>query len=362
MDRKKKKVERLIVNVESTTHGKRARGNDDDLIIGKDFAAVIDGVSHKSKIETEDGKIIKIAQIITEAIRKIDDTNYAEIMDFNTFVNYVNWYIARYLEEHGHPEMVGQMEATGVIYSRHKNQIWLVGDCRAICDGQVIQNPLKIDEVYIRIRDKILENLPAEALEQLRKKDVTKTIIHHPETIGEHIKDGEKREKVEEYRRRVIRETLLECGFTDEEIEAEGLIKKYYNPRKIQAILKNKTFMGDYGYAVFNGRYTEQRNCRVVQLPETISTIKLFSDGFSVAALKNKKDIGHAIRYEWKKAANNPLGKGVATHPAAEYGPGAKEIKFDDFTAAVIRIYTRVVEIPEAKPGQRPVQETDEGR
>ena len=54
-------MQRKIVNRESYSVGKHEGHNDDDIYIGKDFVAVIDGVSNKSSIVI-DGKQIKMAQ------------------------------------------------------------------------------------------------------------------------------------------------------------------------------------------------------------------------------------------------------------------------------------------------------------
>lgn len=64
-------MQRRIVNKESFSAGKTERHNDDNIYIGKDFAAVIDGVSNNSSIIVN-GKEIKISHVITEAIRKMD--------------------------------------------------------------------------------------------------------------------------------------------------------------------------------------------------------------------------------------------------------------------------------------------------
>lgn len=340
-------MERRIINKESFSAGKKEGHNDDDIYIGKDFAAVIDGVSHKSSVLVN-GKKVKIAEIVTEAIRKMDRPGapvYAKTLSFEECVKFINLYIKEYLQKYGLTDQVGKMEATGVIYSRFYNQIWLVGDCRAIYDGNIVQNPLKIDEVYIDIRTKIIEALMQEGYneEQLMQKDISTDIIKHPELLAEYIKSTESREQLEEYRAQKIRRALLECGFSEEEIEAQDLVKKYYNPRDLQQIIKNNPNMGAFGYAIFNGENTEIKNCKVVNLPENVKTIKMFSDGFSIDALNNDKDIGHAVRTIRRRASKDPLsiGKNPATHVAVRYSKKANRIEeksIDDASAVIIEI------------------------
>lgn len=340
-------MERKIINRESISSGKKQRSNDDDIYIGEDFAAVIDGVSHKSSLKVGD-KEIKIAQIITEAIRKIDGEQapqYAKTLNFDEFVRYINWYISEYLTQYDMTDEIGKVEATGVVYSKYQNQIWLVGDCRAIYDGHIVKNPLKVDEVYIDIRIQIVKALleAGYSEEELETNDISKTIIWKPETLEQYIHDTKSRERIEQYRRDRIKKALLECGFSEKEIEEESLVKKYYNPRDLQAMLKNNPNAGDYGYAIFNGQYTEQKNCKVEQLPENVKKIKLFSDGFSINALNNDKDIGYAVRKNWAKTKKDPLSisENRATHPAVRYGKGAKEKAIDDASAVVIEIASK---------------------
>ena len=335
-------MERRIINKESTSIGKTRDKNDDSIYIGKDYAAVIDGVSHKSTIKTPNGEI-KIAEIITKAIEKIDGTTYAEILDFNEFVKYVNRYIANYLEKHNMPEKIGEMEATGVIYSKHKNQIWLVGDCRAIYDGKIVKNPLKIDDVVIDIRVQLVKALMEAGFseQELEENDISKQIITKPELLSKYIKDKKAQERITEYRTQRIKQALLECGFSEKDIEELDLITTYYNPRTLQAYLKNNPNAGEYGYAIFNGKYTEIKNCKVEQLPDDVKTIKLFSDGFSIDALSKDKDVGVAIRKMWAKAKEDPLSleKNRATHPSKQYSNRAKgERAIDDRSAVVIEI------------------------
>lgn len=337
-------MQRKIVNKESYSAGKHEGHNDDDIYVGKDFAAVIDGVSHKSSILV-DGKQIKMAQIITEAIRKMDRPGapvYAKTLTFDECVRFINLYIQGYLQRHGVGEVVGKLEATGAIYSRFHNQIWLVGDCKAIYDGKVAQNPLKIDEVVVDIRTKLVEALLQEGYteEQLMQNDVSVSIIKHPNHLSKYIKNQNTIEELERYRTERIKQALLECGFTEQEIQEQNLIKKYYNPRNLQTYLKNNPNVNEYGFAVFNGKYTETKNCKVVDLPANVKTIKLFSDGFAIDAINNDKDIGYAVRRIRSKAAQDPLSIGInkATHISKKYSNKENRRAIDDASAVIIEI------------------------
>ena len=302
---------RRIKNVESTSIGKCPGKNDDDIYIGENYAVVIDGVSNKCSIE-KDGKKIGIANIITEAIRKLDNKQtpeYAKELSFEEFTEAINLYIRKYCENIGYDISKNPLEATGAIYSRFHNQLWLVGDCRAIYDGNVIQNELKIDEVYAKLRTEIINTLLENGYteQELFTDDISKTIIKEPEKVDELVADTCLARKIEKSIQTTMHETLLNCGFSQEEIDAENLLQKYNTPKKLQEYFKNNPNANEYGYSVFNGIKTESKNCIVQDLPEDVKHIRMFSDGFPVELLNNNKDLGYAIRANRRLAEIDPL-------------------------------------------------------
>lgn len=257
-------------------------------------------------------------------------------------MKFINLYIQEYLKRHNVADKIGKLEATGAIYSRFHNQIWLVGDCKAIYDGNAVQNPLKIDEVVIDIRTKLVEGLLKEGYtpEELMEHDISLDIIKQPKLLATYVKDEKLRRQLEEYRTGVIKAALLECGFSKNDIEEQDLIQKFYNPRDLQLVLKNNPNMREYGFAVFNGKYTETKNCKVVNLPDNVKTIKLFSDGFSVDALNNNKDVGYAVRRIRRKALQDPLSieSNRAVHNSISYSKKEKRRAIDDASVVVIEI------------------------
>lgn len=304
-------MERKIRNVESTSVGKTTGHNDDDIYIGENFAAVFDGVSHKSSIEVN-GKTIKIANIIVEALRKIDRKNapeYAKTLTFDEFVRYINMYIRKYCEHIGINISNYQLESTGAIYSKYHNQIWIVGDCRAVYDGNIICNDLKIDSVYADLRATIIRELLQSGYteESLAQNDIAKDIIKRSENITKYITDKNVIDRINKCREETMTRTLIECGFSKADIEEQGLLNKYYSPSELQQYLKNNVNVGDYGYSIFNGINTPLENCVVQDLPANVKSIRLSSDGIPVEVLKSSKDLGQAIRRIRKLADDDPL-------------------------------------------------------
>lgn len=335
---------RRIRNFECTSIGKYSGKNDDSTYVGENFAAVIDGVSHKCTIEV-DGKKINVAEIITEAIRKIDRPSapdYAKKLTFEEFVTYINMYIRKYCERIGFPIQTEPLEATGVIYSKYSNQIWLVGDCRAVYDGHVIENELKVDKVYMDIRTEITRTLLRLGYteKQLFSKEIAKEIIAEPEKLAQYIQDENEVERIRAYIQGAMHKTLLECGFTEEEITSQNLMQKYSEPKRLQQYLKNNPNAGEYGYAVFNVINTELRNCILTTLPDGVKNIRLFSDGFPVQTLNNDKDLGYAIRKNRALAEKDPLSinENLSVRNATRQRNTSNFLATDDSSAVSIMI------------------------
>ena len=303
---------RKIRLIESTSVGKKSGKNDDDIYVGENFVAVIDGVSNKSTIDAN-GKRIKIAEIITEALRKIDRPTapaYAKTLEFAEFVKYMNMYISKYCQRIQHDLVSNPLEATGVFYSKYHNQIWLVGDCRAIYDGNEITNDLKIDEVYAEIRTEIVKTLLQLGYkqEELFSSNIEKDIIVNQELISQYIKDENEAKRIRQYIQDIMYRTLLKCGFSEENINNQNLLAKYPNPKILQQYLKNNPNVGEYGYSVLNGINTELKNCMVKTLPNDVKRITLSSDGVPINILKKSQNMGQTmelgkkrpIKYKWK--------------------------------------------------------------
>lgn len=336
--------ERKIKNVESTSIGKTTGHNDDGIYIGENFAAVFDGVSTKSTVEAN-GKKVKIANIIVEALGKIDRPSapvYAKTLTFEEFVEYINMYIRKYCENTNISLQKTPLESTGAIYSKYHNQIWIVGDCRAIYDGKIITNELEIDEVYANLRVKIINELLDSGYteEQLLEEDISKKIIANPQEISQYISDEKLAARISNYISSTMHRALLECGFTEEDIKEKRLLEKYDNPRKLQQYLKNNPNVGKYGYAVFNGINTATENCICQNLPERVRNIKLFSDGFPVKALRNNADLGYAIRKIRRLANTDPLSikENKAVKAAIRQSHRDNKLAIDDASAVNIAI------------------------
>lgn len=337
-------MERKIINVESTSVGKTTGHNDDDMYIGENFVAVIDGVSGKSSIEVN-GKTIKIANIITEALRKIDRKTapeYAKTLTFDEFVRYINMYIRKYCEHIGVDISDYQLEATGAIYSKYHNQIWIVGDCRAVYDGNIVSNDLKIDDVYTTLRLAVIEELLKAGYTErdIAQNDISREIIRSPQNVSQYVTDTNAIDRINKCRVDIMRKALVDCGFSETDIEERNLVSRYYSPIELQQYLKNNVNAGSYGYSIFNGINTPVENCVVQDLPPNVRNIRLSSDGFPVQVLRDSKDLGQAIRRIRRLAENDPLSinENKAVRGAIRQSKRDNILAIDDASAVSIAI------------------------
>ena len=334
---------RKIINVESTSIGQTRKKNDDNWYIGENFVAVIDGVSSKSSIVIN-GEKVRIADIIVNAIKKLDRKNaplYAKTLNLEEFTRAVNMYIKRFCDEHSISLKDNKLEATAAIYSKYYNQIWLVGDCRAVYDGIKIDNELKADELYAKIRYEIVNSLLKHGYTQddIFKNDISKEIIKNPSKYIEYVNDKEEASRIAEFSKHTMYQALLDTGFSPEEIVKNKLLEKYIHPQLLQEYAKNNPNAGLYGYSVFNGIYTPIENCRIENLPDDVRSIRLSTDGFPMGILASAKNMGTAINRNRRLSLADPISISVnyEIHNSVERGDG-HYLAFDDETAVDIRI------------------------
>ena len=297
--------------IESTTIGKTRIKNDDGMYIGKNYVAVIDGVSTKSFVMV-DGKKVRIADIIIKAMKKIDAKSaptYAKKFELDEFLKIVNMYIKKYCDKHDISLKDNKLEATGAIYSRYLNQIWLVGDCRAVYDGNIVVNDLAADDLYTTIRVEIIKSLLKHGYtkQDIFEHDISKDIIDNPSVCNKYIKDKEEVERLLKFIQDEMHLALLETGFEEEQIVKEDLLSKYYKPQILQEYAKNNPNAKKYGYSVFNGIYTPVEKCKIEDLPYETKRIRLSTDGFPIDILKYSKDLGQAIVRNRVLAQTDPI-------------------------------------------------------
>ena len=160
--------------IESSIIGKKSpEACEDGMVVTDDFIAVIDGSTSKTpKHLNPDMKNGRYAMMfISEYIREELKAD-ASVDDFCQGVTayiynkvYEKFGVEERLKEH--PEE--RLTASAILYSRTRNEVWMVGDCQAIIDGKLYENGKPYEEKIARKRVELIEQglSPAEARKQI---------------------------------------------------------------------------------------------------------------------------------------------------------------------------------------------------
>ena len=160
--------------IESCIVGKKSpEACEDGMVVTDDFIAVIDGSTSKTpKHLNPDMKNGRYAmKLISEYIREELKAD-ASVDDFCQGVTayiYNKVYEKLGVEERlkEHPEE--RLTASAILYSRTRNEVWMVGDCQAIIDGKLYENGKPYEQEIARKRVELIEQglSPAEARKQI---------------------------------------------------------------------------------------------------------------------------------------------------------------------------------------------------
>ena len=160
--------------IESSIIGKKSpEACEDGMVVTDDFIAVIDGSTSKTpKHLNPDMKNGRYAMmLISEYIRKElkADASVDEFCQGVTAYIYNKVYEKLGVEERlkEHPEE--RLTASAILYSRTRNEVWMVGDCQAIIDGKLYENGKPYEQEIARKRVELIEQglSPAEARKQI---------------------------------------------------------------------------------------------------------------------------------------------------------------------------------------------------
>ena len=160
--------------IESSIIGKKSpEACEDGVVVTDDFIAVIDGSTSKTpKHLNPDMKNGRYAMmLISEYIREELKAD-ASVDDFCQGVTayiynkvYEKLGVEEWLKEH--PEE--RLTASAILYSRTRNEVWMVGDCQTIIDGKLYENGKPYEQEIARKRVELIEQglSPAEARKQI---------------------------------------------------------------------------------------------------------------------------------------------------------------------------------------------------
>ena len=160
--------------IESKIVGKKSQeACEDGMVITDDFIAVIDGSTSKTpKHLNPDMKNGRYAMmLISEYIREelMADASVDDFCQGVTAYIYNKVYEKLGVEERlkEHPEE--RLTASSILYSRTRNEVWMVGDCQAIIEGKLYENGKPYEQEIARKRVELIEQglSPAEARKQI---------------------------------------------------------------------------------------------------------------------------------------------------------------------------------------------------
>lgn len=217
---------------------KKGKVNDllceDALYQSDHYIAVIDGVTSKTDF-LHDGKTTgKLAsEIIYHVFESLHGNEaMAEV------VERINHEIMAFYDHIDFPYDKGEkgLQAACVIYSSFFREIWMIGDCQAVVDGNVYLNPKKSDVILSEMRSLILSTL-----EQERR--------------GPAARYQEEREDYD-----TAREIIL--------------------PWILRATIYANDDTTEYGYSVFNGQAIPENLIKIIRLGGGEHEVILTSDGY----------------------------------------------------------------------------------
>ena len=145
---------------------------EDALLITYDFIAVVDGVTGKTSRKFNGLSGGKAAALkVCECI-----VGFPADIDCYTAIERITESVKSLYEEN---ESVGVAAAGAIIFSKARNEIWSVGDCRCIINGELFSHEKEIDILLSDVRSLVLESekRKGKTLEELKENDLGREFI-----------------------------------------------------------------------------------------------------------------------------------------------------------------------------------------
>jgi len=154
--------------------------SEDGIVITKDYIAVIDGSTSKTdrrySLFRSNGRYCM--QLISRYIRHAKGN-----LSCQQFCNGVSRAIASHYKKSDllrlaeHPEE--RLTASAIVFSRLNREIWMIGDCQCLLDGELLENPKPYEQILAELRAaKVKELLAAgKTQEQLLTNDEARAAI-----------------------------------------------------------------------------------------------------------------------------------------------------------------------------------------
>lgn len=160
--------------IESSIIGKKSpEACEDGMVVTDDFIAVIDGSTSKTpkhlNPDMKNGRyaMMLISEYIQEELKA--DASVDDFCQGVTAYIYNKVYEKLEVEERLKEHPKERLTASAILYSRIRNEVWMVGDCQAIIAGKLYENGKPYEEKIARKRVELIEQglSPAEARKQI---------------------------------------------------------------------------------------------------------------------------------------------------------------------------------------------------
>lgn len=147
--------------IESKIEGKKSPEScEDGLVVAADFIAVIDGSTSKTphhlSPDMKNGRyaMVLISEYIQHELKP--ESTVEDFCEGVTSYIYNKVYRQQGIEEQmqAHPEE--RLTASAILYSKAKNEVWMVGDCQAIIDGKLYENNKPFEDIVARRRVELI--------------------------------------------------------------------------------------------------------------------------------------------------------------------------------------------------------------
>lgn len=147
--------------IESKIEGKKSPEScEDGLVVTADFIAVIDGstskIPHHLSPDMKNGRyaMVLISEYIQHELKP--ESTVEDFCEGVTSYIYNKVYRQQGIEEQmqAHPEE--RLTASAILYSKAKNEVWMVGDCQAIIGGKLYENNKPFEEIVARRRVELI--------------------------------------------------------------------------------------------------------------------------------------------------------------------------------------------------------------
>ena len=167
--------------IEKTVVGKNPKKKSEDgIVVTNNFVAVIDGSTSKTKYRHSLFRTNgRYAMYLTARyIRQMSKTTTSE-----QFLRGVTAYIRKHYNKSMLPRLAEHPEdrltCSAVVYSRLNREIWMVGDCQCMINGELFDNPKPAEAELAAMRAEEVKRLLATGVtqEELLRNDTARPVI-----------------------------------------------------------------------------------------------------------------------------------------------------------------------------------------